>query len=594
MSTSLDVKSLRPYLSATFLNSPVSGLKGKQLAKSVMLEVVALLESQSSKAVLKKKNVAAFGSLFVGIVVYSEASSPSWWPTSSLEDISHHSVSILCRDGWCALVTSDSAPRKALVACITEAAPLGRKLFSSAFVGPDAKAMWLNGIHTRSDAKAEGKVLLGAALEHAIDPLGDHTFAMSAIRSQPRIARLLSGTRQIVVGASLGSSSLWIGRASSWDIFINQVEALFDHLDGAPAATSLYKSLAQSVDDISVVKNAYAVAILPPLLLGDDPTATAAELTVAQYWANEAKYIVKAGIGANFNVDVEVGGSSLGTFSMKVTSTSPPRVELGGKWFPSNHKLELIRDQCAQFLKDPSQIKIYYDSGHTISTGECFESGWTDQLFDWKFEDLTGFDVEKEKPIVPAAGKLADEIGTPSDDSLFGYIQKKLFSKGWLACDDGAMELADFVHFDPNNGLITLIHAKGAGTNNTDRQVSVADYEIVVSQGVKNIRHLRMSSLVKALEAGKTKDISRAVWLDGKKQADRSGIIAELKKWPDSAPRRLMILQPRLTEKENDYCLSSRPAKHRLLRFQQLSALILSGRVAAMSAGADFVAIAAK
>jgi hypothetical protein len=156
------------------------------------------------------------------------------------------------------------------------------------------------------------------------------------------------------------------------------------------------------------------------------------------------------------------------------------------------------------------------------------------------------------------------------------------------------MELADFVHLDPITGLITLIHVKGSSNNAADRQVSVADYEIVVSQGVKNIRHLQASNLVEKFEKDKSKDICRATWFNGAKQPDRKGMISALKKLPDSAPRRLMILQPRLSESEKKYCMAPGASDNRVLRFKQLNALILSGRVSAMSAGADFVAIAAK
>src|SRR3546814_3163205 len=47
---------------------------------------------------------------------------------------------------------------------------------------------------------------------------------------------------------------------------------------------------------------------------------------------------------------------------------------------------------------------------------------------------------------------LAKSIAVKGDDSLFAYVVKKVFSDsagkptGWLASDDGSMELADFIH----------------------------------------------------------------------------------------------------------------------------------------------------
>lgn len=588
--SALDVDSLRPYVSGTVLKSLPAGATGQDLVKSVMADVKAVLATKPAKVLLEEANVAKFNGIYAGTIIYSETSTPAWAPTSSLEDLVHHSISVLARDHWCLLVSSDSTFRKTLVAEVKVAKPLSRKEFSRAFVGPAAKAMWLDGVHSHSRFKADGKLLLGAALENAVDPLGDHTFAMSAIRSQPKIKNL----KDVVIGASLSSRSLWIGRATSWADFIVQVKALFSHLDRPPKSTTLYSSLAQPIDDLSSVTKAHEIAILPSVLLGDDAALNSSELASADYWANKVTYKVKAGSGADFDVEVKAGSQYLGEFFAKVSKTGLRKIKISGKWSSKDAVLALQRKECERLLTDPEQIKIYYDSGHTISFGECFQSGWTDQLFDWTFVDFKGFKVENEKPNVPPGKDLADVIGDPNDDSLFGFIQKKMFTKGWLACDDGSMELADFVHFDPVTGQITLIHAKGSGNDSPNREVSVADYELVVSQGVKNIRHLRISNLIKKLEDGESKKIASAVWLDGSKQINRKGLIAELKKFPDSAPRKLIILQPRLTRKEQKYCMGVNPAKDRLLRFQQLNALVLSGRLSAMAAGADFAVVTAK
>src|SRR5262249_48177115 len=68
----------------------------------------------------------------------------------------------------------------------------------------------------------------------------------------------------------------------------------------------------------------------------------------------------------------------------------------------------------------------------------------------------------------------------------------------WLGCDDGAHEKADFVCLEVVDGVprLTLIHVKGVHTRNKtgavspQRAISVADYEVVVGQAVKNIRWL--------------------------------------------------------------------------------------------------------
>jgi hypothetical protein len=134
-------------------------------------------------------------------------------------------------------------------------------------------------------------------------------------------------------------------------------------------------------------------------------------------------------------------------------------------------------------------VKIYYDSGHTLAKGRFYENGFNDQPFDWRFEPMAGFSIDREKPLIGRALGIAG-IGRVQDKSLFGLVVHQLFHMGWLVCDDGSMELADFIHIDEATRTITLVHAKGSGSTSPTREVSVWDYEVVVSQAVKNLRHL--------------------------------------------------------------------------------------------------------
>lgn len=61
-----------------------------------------------------------------------------------------------------------------------------------------------------------------------------------------------------------------------------------------------------------------------------------------------------------------------------------------------------------------------------------------------------------------------------------------------------------------------------------DRSVTVSDYEVVVLQGVKNIRNLHKETLVKRLEEVRNKEIARVTWSNGG-QTNRQGLIDALK-----------------------------------------------------------------
>jgi hypothetical protein len=118
-----------------------------------------------------------------------------------------------------------------------------------------------------------------------------------------------------------------------------------------------------------------------------------------------------------------------------------------------------------------------------------------------------------------------------TDDSLFGAEFSQLSGSGWLASDDGSMEIAGFIHF-ADNDLVTLVHVEGAKLskaaklNDPARQVSASKYEIVVGQAVKNLRHLDRTSLAEELTRNQGNKIESAVWQAGARQVDRNGLIA--------------------------------------------------------------------
>ena len=106
-------------------------------------------------------------------------------------------------------------------------------------------------------------------------------------------------------------------------------------------------------------------------------------------------------------------------------------------------------------------------------------------------------------------------IGTAG--SLFCWIKncwnvnRDSGNSGWLACDDGSGELADFIHLDEHQGTLSLIHIKGASTSSPTRGISVGAYEVVVSQAIKNLRHLDRFYLAEGLRLGLERNIGRLV-----------------------------------------------------------------------------------
>ncbi|KPF82326.1 hypothetical protein IP70_21755 [alpha proteobacterium AAP38] len=477
----------------------------------------------------------------------------------------------------------------------------------SAFVGNQAKAIWMNGVHAPTAVKPSAKTLMGSALEYAIDPLGDQSFYYSAMRSTVTIDQGGQRTARIV-GVSPANARIWIGRPKDWTAFVDELEALIDHAAGAHAGTNLFNALAQRVTDFATVGMPYSVVVLPPELLSEnDVSAAQREMAVA--WAYDAKLVInRVSAATNMVLAVSLQGLMLGELSITITPQADRHL-VEGKWTrrvvdPNPEiaaKQNDARETGLEYLIELGWISIYYDSGHTLTQCQLFRPRFRDAPFDWGVSlDFTGYDVDVEKPEHDKAHPLIRCIAAldkngKQDTSLFAYVVEQMFKDakgnryGWLASDDGSMEFADFVHIDPAAQVVTLVHVKAANSNVATREVSVSAYEIVVAQAIKNLRHLDHRHLADALHKGKHKKIARAVWHNGIRQTNRKGIISAARALRPDYKRRLIVLQPQLTDNEHMACLNGTATAGRIERLKLLSTLLNGARANANNVGAGFL-----
>lgn len=94
-------------------------------------------------------------------------------------------------------------------------------------------------------------------------------------------------------------------------------------------------------------------------------------------------------------------------------------------------------------------------------------------------------------------------IGRDGGNSLFAWVVDH-YADGWLTCDDGQGEVADFVHLSPE-GDLTLIHIKKAGSLN--RRMSAGPYEEVTA--TNSLVAPSMTGLFSTLSARSSPDSSR-------------------------------------------------------------------------------------
>ncbi|MFC6448483.1 hypothetical protein [Shinella zoogloeoides] len=110
------------------------------------------------------------------------------------------------------------------------------------------------------------------------------------------------------------------------------------------------------------------------------------------------------------------------------------------------------------------------------------------------------------------------------------------------------MESADFIHVndvsDPPE--LTLIHVKGSGSNNANRVLSVSDYEVVVGQAIKNLRHIDRGLLREKLAANAEGVLQNAVWYNGQSQENREALLVMLDGLGSNLKTKVVVFQPRV------------------------------------------------
>jgi hypothetical protein len=594
----IDFPQLRPFIAPVLLEA-VGELQGQDLLRRVVNKSTELARASSNhvrRRIVRTTGIDEGDGLILQAVVYRETSRPAWAGTIALENEDHQLLVVAVRDKIVALSASDGTMRDRIVKECSAVRKMPRDAVA-AFIGDEARALWLSGAHTPTASKADSKAITGIALEYAIDPIGDQTYYCAAARTVPDVAGLgkPADLKKPLVGAAPGNSRLWVRRATDWEDYRRVIGVIIDHaLNGARPA-SPFAALAQPVEDVAEVAVAYGITIIPGELLSEDEIASA-DRERARRWAFDATFDVEPLPGLSLRVGVALDGQPIGTADLAV-SMANGEAAITLTWSTTVAGKADERNECARYLGDPHQVKIFYESGHSIAQGHCYRGGYSDQPFEWDFRIFDGYEIHREKPVVPAGSTLAAQIATAGDTSLFAYVVQQMFlddqgqPSGWLASDDGSMELADFIHIDPVKAIISLVHVKASSKTGDDRSAAPTDYEVVVAQAVKNLRHLDRRNLATELKKGKGRKIGAAVWHNGIKQPNRTPMLAAIQALPASASKVLIVLQPRVTKREHVRCRADGAAPSHAMRIRQIDTLMLAARASALACGASFVGI---
>lgn len=616
-----------PYLSGVLFRSDEGTVPAVQAVRDAIKTILEDNAEQSSGKNEKSREFlkanpdsGTMDGLSWALLHYSETRSPPWYAGDDVKDTVQNLVVVSSAGNITKLAFSDNAVRNLIVREIraTDNEPLGRlKQFTAAeikksLVADSVRTLWLSGTHRQSVVKADSKTLSGLQLEFAVDPLTDQSYFFSSIRSTIPNTDLTGSVLPAIIGTSPQHARFWLGPTRDWDEFIARTSALLAHVTAELANTAekppVLSMLAQPGGSIADVSEPYDVSLIVPEAQFPDAAVDQPDEWLQQF-ADTVRFEIETTAGSpDFDAIVFWGAERLGQtqFRFEAKPNGENKLVVSVREWEANDAQGL---QLIDICTDVSLLTVYFDTGHAYARGQLYETPFRDPKFSgWDrvpmAPDNTAF--HQEKP-TNANGRGFDvaAIGTPADSSLFGLVarhwpnlKQRGQQTGWLICDDGSMESADFIHIDDatDDVTVSLIHVKGSSSDSLQRGISVTDYEVVVGQAVKNLRYLERTNLHSKLSANKDSSLRDAVWRNGVRQNNRDEVLEFVNGIGSSFRARVYVLQPRVRKSAWQSTRTKMQNGHNqsndVLRLKQLETLLQGASTDCHSLGAEFVVIA--
>jgi len=608
----LKPENLKPYKSYVILEPRDANADPSDLDEGIIDDIATFIEgygSDSVKVTVKQKEPmresradSAVEGISTGFVHYQESRVAAWSNLASVKDLINHLAVVTRFGGHVAVYFSAPGMGGKLLQALSDAGydalpklkPIDAGKLNSAFVNGRALTLWLSGIHRRVEVKPDNKVISGLDLRYALDPLGDQTYHFTSARCAPEAC----ANTLVQIGVTPRKAHAWVGPTRAWDEFCDGTKTLLELIDDVKGTTdNPLPVLSSPIGKGVTPTTAYDLALISTELLAGGSDLDPDEWKRLDTWANRATYRVKSRARGNFSVDVSLDGETVGTFDFELKLEDAPDVDFAVSYKEApDEKTKELQREAKKYLLKRQLLTVWYESGHTIKDGQIFEASRREMPFEG-FEWATfpaGISVNREKPkgFDQETPKRPERIG--EEDSLFCWV-KNTYGKAsvdcWLACDDGAGELADFAVLRKTTPpSLELIHVKAANSAGKDRPISASAYEVVTGQAVKNIRYLENQILADKLKAGLKSTIGNVVWHNDVLQPDREQMIAEILAIGSNIKKTVTILQPHLTKYRHDQArkkMASSDGK----RLSQIDSLLLGAQASVRSAGAEFKVI---
>jgi hypothetical protein len=559
----IDPDALRPYISLLFLEctSNRADLTFSKLAdfiknarKSRARSTCTALESGFDNiSAFLRSDPESFGIDQIDGFTYKLESNPSWAMPGSAYVDTHHVLSVALRRGRIFAVYCEPSLRDTIARWLKREPrpPLTRvsqNILQGAFLRGEAKGLWLHGTHVRSATRPDTKHITGRRVQDALSPLEDSSFAMSAARSRlpqdvPRTALLG------IIGTVPRKGVVWNRQPQDFNEFLTaSIEALQLIEETIASGTPLdrpFPILAVESHDLLEVHGAYDILTVTPDDLPTSTDVTDEMIEAAEVLQSATLKVIGSPASADFKLEVGLDGSTGGVLQATVRMSGDDVVFNFGYYHGTEPTNPGPVRRILNALENDDLFAVYYDSGHVVGPHGIGRRNINPAPFEnWHFLDFSGFDITAEKP-GKTPSEIHSNIGVGNDRSLFGWVARH-YSSGWLVCDDGPGEVADFVHISPD-GALSIIHVKAAHSASSLRGISVSAFEVVAGQAAKNSRYLiDLDSLSETLMIPHTPE--RAAWIDGKRVPNRTEFLTMIGGLMPSDKKRVVIVQPHVSE----------------------------------------------
>lgn len=528
------------------------------------------------------------------ITPYCINKTPSWTKRSDIQDIENHVVLTVTMGSYVAFYFSEKGMKDSIreyfkSSYFPNLHPVEISHLNHLFINEDnIKMLWLLGIHGKNTFKADSKVLGGNSVAESLDPLEDQSYMMSAVRTE-------IGKTNKTIGLNPFKSSIWKGPCKDWATFEKNVIEILDTLNSnSQNNTSPIGILASPINELNGVKDAYDFSVIDPDFVPYEMSLTKTELI--RKIAAKYKVEISPTLNTSFSLKVFYEDIHCGDINVKVLIKDYEVSFEVDKQYITTQKKEILNNY-AKILKYPELIKCWYESGHAVVNSWIFKTDYKDVTYDgFIWADFEDFNICQEKPLTSEALDLS-KIGMQK--SLFCWVKNRWNSRwdtaekfnttekptGWLYCDDGAGEKADFIHIDEHNGkiIISLIHIKAANSSSVKRRVSVGAHDIVLSQAVKNLRYSNRKNLIQDLTDRATNSQNKMCWHENKLIQPREFInnLSSLNANPNKLKTRVIVIQPHTTKSYYTQLQNNNIKR-------QLDVLLVSSDNAIKSSGAEF------